>query len=344
MLKVRNRRLDPEEQIAILEDAAVPAFSEHLDHAGCGALRAGDVRVLQINVGKLCNQRCHHCHVDAGPDRTDELMSRATFDAVLRAVEALRPEVVDITGGAPELNPHFRDFVTEARSLGVGEVIDRCNLTVLLIASQSDLAEFLAHHDVHVVASLPAISSSQTDAQRGEGVFDSSVRALRLLNELGYGKGGSRKLTLMSNPSGAFFPPPQEATERRFRKILADRFGIVFDDLVQLNNMPISRFLEWLVDREGFDPYLEKLSRAFNPGAVGGLMCRDTLSVAWDGTLHDCDFNQMLELPISAEGSRTIFDLDRDLLVGREIVTGRHCLGCTAGQGSSCGGATGGKG
>jgi radical SAM/Cys-rich protein len=311
-----------------------------VQQAGAALLTAGPVRVLQLNLGKLCNQRCHHCHVDAGPDRTEENMDLATIEACLQAVAELRPSVVDITGGAPELNPHFRLLVTRLRELSVVDIIDRCNLSVLLLASQRDLADFLAEHRVHVVASLPAVNESQTDAQRGDGVFDRSIAGLRLLNEKGYGRDGERRLTLMSNPAGAFLPPPQAAQEQRFKRLLERRYGIVFDDLIELTNMPISRFLEYLLTSGNYVSYMERLSAAFNAGTLSGLMCTDTLSVGWDGQLYDCDFNQQLELPVAPADARHISDLRSDLLEGRPVVTGRHCLGCTAGQGSSCGGAT----
>jgi radical SAM/Cys-rich protein len=332
-------KLLPAEQVRLVESLPVPAFDRHVEQAGLPRLAAGTTTVFQVNVGKLCNQRCRHCHVDAGPHQVEANMAWPTFAACLRAVEALRPPIVDITGGAPELNPHFRRFVRELRAFGVREIIDRCNLTVLLLESQADLAEFLVEQRVTVVASLPAPTPSQTDAQRGEGVFERSIRALRKLNALGYGTPGGLTLTLMSNPVGAFLPPPQATAEARFRTLLRERWGVEFTNLIELTNMPISRFLEFLVASGNLEPYLAKLSAAFNPAAVPGLMCVNTLSVGWDGTLYDCDFNQQLELPV-AGSARTIFDLDTARLAGRPIVTGKHCLGCTAGQGSSCGGAT----
>ena len=254
------------------------------------------------------------------------------------------------------MNPHFRLLVEQARHHGVEEIIDRCNLTVLSLKSQSDLAAFLAEYRCHVVASLPAVNERQTDAQRGDGIFDRSITGLQLLNKHGFGVVGSGlELSLMSNPSGAFMPPPQDATERRFKTLLADRYHISFTRLIQLTNMPISRFLEWLGLQPGrFDAYMNKLSQAFNPAAVEGLMCRHTLSISWDGRLFDCDFNQMLDLPInvsrdscspdatpfSKENPPTVFNISADQLAGRAVVVGKHCLGCTAGAGSSCGGAT----
>jgi radical SAM/Cys-rich protein len=261
-------------------------------------------------------------------------------DACLAAAARVSPPTVDLTGGAPELNPHFRRLVRALRDLGVPEVIDRCNLTVLLLPGQADLAEFLAEQGVHVVASLPAPEAGATDRQRGDGVFERSIRALRRLNALGYGIRADLPLTLVSNPSGAYLPPPQAEAERLWKARLAERHGVAFTRLLELANMPIHRFLEFLVATGNAEAYMERLSASFNPAAVGGLMCRDTLSVGWDGTLYDCDFNQMLEMPVATADSRTIFDLEPALLAGRPVRVAKHCLGCTAGQGSSCGGAT----
>ncbi len=334
-------RLTPDEQLAALARLSVPTFQAHLARAGLPALTAGALRVLQVNVGKLCNQTCRHCHVDAGPHQVAANMVWPTFAACLEVVKAARPPVVDLTGGAPELNAHFRRFVREVKALGVREVIDRCNLTVLLLPGQRDLVAFLAEHRVHVVASLPAVNAAQTDAQRGDGVFERSLEGLRRLNAVGYGQPGTGlELTLMSNPTGAFLPPPQAAQEARFRALLRERHGIEFTRLVELTNMPIHRFLEFLLERDDLERYAGALSQAFNPGAVAGLMCRDTLSVGWDGRLYDCDFNQMLEIEVAPEEARTIFRWRDDLLAQRPIRVARHCLGCTAGQGSSCAGAT----
>lgn len=334
-------RLTLAEQHEIIDDAPVPGFTEHLDWHGRAPLHAAAPAVIQINVGKLCNQRCHHCHVDAGPHQTAANMDARTCDAVLDLVRAARPRVIDITGGAPELNPHFRRLVRTARQLGVAEVIDRCNLTVLELPQQHDLADFLVEQGVHVVASLPAVNERQTDAQRGDGIFARSIRALRRLNAHGYGMPETGlELTLMANPAGAFLPPPQAASERRFKRLLAERHDVHFTRLIQITNMPISRFLEFLVARGLHDDYVRRLSSAFNPETVDALMCRDTLSIGWDGRIYDCDFNQMLDLPVTSEDARSVFDLRLDALAGRPIAVGKHCLGCTAGQGSSCGGAT----
>lgn len=339
-LQPTPQRLAPAAQLAALAAVPVPTFQEHLARAGLPPLVAGPLRVLQVNVGKLCNQACRHCHVDAGPHQVEANMDGPTFAACLDVVRAARPAVVDITGGAPELNPHFRGFVSACRELGVGEIIDRCNLTVLLLPAQQDLAAFLAQARVHVVASLPAVNAGQTDAQRGEGVFARSLEGLRRLNAVGYGQPGTGlELTLMSNPAGAFLPPPQAEQEARFRQLLRERHGIEFTRLVELTNMPIHRFLEFLLARGDLERYLATLSGAFNPRAAGGVMCRDTLSVGWDGRLYDCDFNQMLELEVAAP-ARTITQWRDELLRDRPVRVARHCLGCTAGQGSSCGGAT----
>lgn len=292
-------------------------------------------QILQVNVGKLCNQTCHHCHVDAGPDRR-ESMSRETFQHCLDALARTDIPIVDITGGAPELNPSFRWFVAEARKLG-RRVINRCNLTIVETQPGNDLPRFFAEHEVELVASLPHYRSLHTDRQRGEGVFDKSIRALKRLNDVGYGKGGLT-LDLVTNPAGAFLPAAQASLEREWKREMERRHGIVFDSLYTITNMPISRYLEWLMRTGNLQTYMEKLVSAFNPAAAVGLMCRNTISVGWDGKLYDCDFNQMLELPISSVGH--VRDLDLTRVEKTPVATDRHCFGCTAGAGSSCGGAT----
>jgi radical SAM/Cys-rich protein len=327
-------------QLEILDQRrSIPEFSERLRAAGAWPLRrAAGIRVLQINVGKLCNQTCRHCHVDAGPDRT-EIMSRPTMQLCLERLAASSIPIVDITGGAPELNPDFRWLVEQVRELN-RHVIDRCNLTVLLLSAQSDLIGFLARHRVEVIASLPYYLGERTDAQRGTGVFDRSIEALRRLNSAGYGRAGTGLLlNLVYNPVGAFLPPRQEAIEGDYRRELQRRFGIEFNRLYTITNMPINRFLEYLIETGNYEGYMQRLAGAFNPQAVAGLMCRETLSIGWDGSLHDCDFNQMLELPLSDGLPRHIRDLDPAALSAAAIATGRHCFGCTAGAGSSCGGA-----
>jgi radical SAM/Cys-rich protein len=301
-------------------------------------LHATGITVFQINLGKLCNQTCRHCHVDAGPDRR-ESMTRETAELCIRALAGTDIPRVDITGGAPELNPNFRWLVEQARALG-REVADRCNLSVLLLPSQTDLPEFLALHQVQVIASLPYFRRAQTDAQRGAGVFEKSIEALRILNRLDYGREGSgRVLDLIYNPVGAFLPPRQEAVESQFRRRLQRDFGVVFNHLYTITNMPISRFLDFLMDSGNYEGYMERLVNAFNPAAAADVMCRYTISVGWDGRLYDCDFNQMLDLPLGFGMPRHISDFDILPLRQRRIVTGNHCYGCTAGAGSSCGGS-----
>jgi radical SAM/Cys-rich protein len=314
-------------------------FDQVLRGHGVDTLRRGKVEILQINVGKLCNQSCRHCHVDAGPERTEQ-MSRETAELCIRALAGTDIPTVDITGGAPELNANFRWLVEQSRALG-RHVIDRCNLSVLLLGPQKDLGEFLARHQVEVVASLPYFRPAQTDAQRGEKVFAKSIEALKLLNRIGYGiEAGGLVLNLVHNPAGAFLPARQEALELQFKRELAREQGVVFNRLYTITNMPISRFLEFLIESGNFEGYMQRVANAFNPAAAAAVMCRHTLSIGWDGTLYDCDFNQMLDLPIQAPAPRHIRDFDVARLNHRRIVTANHCYGCTAGSGSSCGGAT----
>lgn len=340
LLARQNPLASAEHQLHVLSrTTACPPFERRMADAGLFPLHATGITAFQINVGKLCNQTCRHCHVDAGPDRR-ETMSRETADLCLNALARTDIPTLDITGGAPELNPNFRWLVEKARTLG-RHVMDRCNLSILLVPSQADLAEFLARHRVEIVASLPYFQASQTDTQRGEGVFEKSIEALKLLNGLGYGQEGSGlTLNLVHNPVGAFLPPKQEAVEVQFKRELQRRHGIVFNRLYTITNMPISRFLEFLVESGNYEGYMERLSNAFNPVAAAGVMCRSTLSVGWDGTLYDCDFNQMLELPVNHGVPRHIRDFDPSALRTRTIVTANHCYGCTAGLGSSCGGTT----
>jgi radical SAM/Cys-rich protein len=326
------------EQLKLLADThGYAPFETRLDQAGLFPLRATGMTVFQINVGKLCNQTCKHCHVGAGPDRT-ERMSRETAELCMQALAKTDIPTVDITGGAPELNPNFRWLVEQARELG-RHVMDRCNLSVLLIPSQAGLAEFLAAHRVEIIASLPSCQASQTDAQRGEGIFEKSIEALHRLNQLGYGTPDSGlALNLVYNPVGAFLPPKQEAIEAQFRKELRVRHGVEFNHLYTITNMPVSRYLEFLVESGNYEQYMERLANAFNPTAAAGVMCRSMISIGWDGTLYDCDFNQMLELPVSQGAPAHIRDFDPVQLNQRQIVTRNHCYGCTAGSGSSCGG------
>ncbi len=314
-------------------------FDAALERAGQFPLRAVRVDTLQINVGKRCNQACKHCHVDAGPNRTEE-MSRETAQEVIAALKRNSGiGTLDMTGGAPELNANFRYLVESAKALG-RQVIDRCNLTVLFTPGQEDTAQFLAEHQVEVVASLPYYLADRTDAQRGGGVFEESVAGLRLLNSLGYGQPGSGlDLNLVYNPTGAFLPPAQAAIEAEYKSEMAKRYGIAFNHLYTITNMPIARFKHFLERTGNYAPYMDKLTAAFNPDAAANVMCRSLISVSYDGFLYDCDFNQMLDLPVTSGNPRHVRDLDAAALARRTIAVGDHCLGCTAGAGSSCGGA-----
>ena len=339
----------PAAQQRQLLQQALPAdlqFAAHLRSRGLQQPRRGALRVLQLNLGRLCNMRCSHCHVDAGPHQGHTQMGNAVLEQCLAALERLQPAVLDLTGGAPELHSGFRQLVQRARQLGI-HVIDRCNLTVLLLPALADLAAFLAEQQVEIVASLPQPDATGTDAQRGEGTWEASIRALQLLNGLGYGQGDARRrLTLMSNPCGTRLQQLSPCDEQAWKRQLHEQAGVRFDQLIGLNNMPIARFLEELQADGHVQCYLSLLQRALNPQALSGLMCRDTVSVAPDGRLYDCDFNQMLELPMAAANGAlpdrpiTIADLQREGLHGIPIVWGNHCYGCTAGQGSSCAGAT----
>lgn len=304
------------------------------------AIRRRQLATLQVNLGYKCNQSCVHCHVNAGPTRT-ETMTRETIDEVIELMRASRVATLDITGGAPELNAHFRELVDAATKLGV-HVMDRCNLTILEQPGQQDLARFLAGRNVEVVASMPCYLEDNVDRQRGKGVFESSVRALQALNRLGYGRPGSGlKLTLVYNPQGAVLPPPQPSLEADYRRHLGERFGIAFDRLYVITNMPIQRFGSMLVSKGQFEHYMDLLKNAYRAENLEGVMCRNLVSIDWRGYAYDCDFNQMLGLPLAHKGrTRThVRDLIGADLHGNPIVVADHCYGCTAGQGSSCGGA-----
>ncbi|MBI2479530.1 MAG: arsenosugar biosynthesis radical SAM protein ArsS [Planctomycetia bacterium] len=340
-LRHRGERLAvASEQLVVLTNANnAPRFVSKLHDSGLAPPRAECIEILQVNLGKLCNMTCDHCHVDAGPDRR-EIMRRETMDACLDVLRD-QPQIktLDLTGGAPEMNPHFRDIVREARGLG-RQVIDRCNLTILLAKGYEDMPEFLAKHEVEIVASLPCYLEENTDAQRGGGAFKKSLEALHRLNDLGYGVAGSgRTLTLVYNPVGASLPPDQRKLEAAYRRELDSRYGVQFNRLFTITNMPISRFLDYLVRTDQHDQYMQTLVDAFNPAAVSGLMCRNTLSVGWDGRLYDCDFNQMLEIGVSDPCPTSIHDFDGTSLSRRVIAIGQHCYGCTAGAGSGCRGA-----
>jgi radical SAM/Cys-rich protein len=337
----RSPALSPAEQLQLLKQALPEAleFPQHLAVEGLALPLRGPLRVLQLNLGKLCNMRCSHCHVDAGPHQGHTQMADAVVNQCIAAMERLRPAVVDLTGGAPELHPRFRDLVRAARQQGC-HVIDRCNLTVLLLPALSDLAAFLAQEQVEIVASLPQPEAESTDAQRGDGTWEASIQALQQLNALGYGQGDpKRQLTLMSNPEGTRLQQLTPCDTAAWKRRLQELAGVQFDQLIGLNNMPIARFLEQLQRDGHVNCYLKLLQGAFNANALDGLMCRDTLSVAADGRLYDCDFNQMLELPLAGDAS-TIQAISLEQLQNRAIRWGNHCYGCTAGQGSSCAGAT----
>jgi radical SAM/Cys-rich protein len=346
-LRARGSSLaSPEAQLALLEGIDLAAsmhageFPRALASAGRFPLRPERLEIFQVNLGKLCNMSCRHCHVDAGPDRTDSMMDRETIEACLRALDLTGAHTVDVTGGAPELSPHFRYLVDESVKRGK-HVLDRCNLTVLLVPSLQDLPKWLAQRGVEIVASLPHPRRRGTDAQRGDGTFEKSLEAMKRLNSLGYGSGRSdRTLTLVANPIGAFLPASQASMEREWKEAFRREHGVGFDRLITLTDMPISRYLEWLEASGNLESYLKLLVDSFNPETVSGLMCRNTISVSWDGSVYDCDFNQMLELPaVSSQGRPlNVRSLDPDVLAVREIVTRRHCFGCTAGAGSSCGG------
>ncbi len=316
------------------------AFREQVEEAGMYPLKPSELEIFQLNIGKLCNQSCAHCHVDAGPDRKHELMSKVHLDKCLEIIGSVDSiHTVDITGGAPEMHPEFRWFVKECRKLGK-QVIDRCNLTIIRANPKyHDLPNFLASEGVQVVSSLPYFSKRRTDSQRGDGVFEDSIEALKQLNSVGYGQEGSGlQLDLVYNPSGAFLPSSQESLEAEFKRQLKRKYDIVFNRLFAITNLPISRFLDYLLESGNYEEYMEKLVEAYNPATLEGLMCRNTISVSWDGHLYDCDFNQMLDLKVSVKDATRLEDFDVAALKDRDIILNQHCYGCTAGAGSSCGG------
>ncbi|MFD2515810.1 arsenosugar biosynthesis radical SAM (seleno)protein ArsS [Pontibacter locisalis] len=337
---------DPLMQLTVLQQPSLhgsqfQAFAEKLDEYGLYPLTSTGTTILQINVGKMCNQTCKHCHVDAGPDRK-EIMTRETMQLCLDAIKQ-SPNIgtVDLTGGAPEMNPDFRWFVEELSKLG-RQVIVRCNLTIILANKKyHDLPEFFKEHGVHVISSLPYFQASRTDAQRGDGVFEKSIKALQMLNDVGYGKEDTGLLLdLVFNPSGAFLPSGQKSLEAEFKRRLKSGYDIDFNSLFCITNLPVSRYLDYLIRSGNYENYIQKLIDAFNPVAAAGVMCRNTISVGWDGYLYDCDFNQMLELKVEEGMPRHIREFDAEPLDKRHIVLNQHCYGCTAGAGSSCGGET----
>lgn len=329
---------DSRQQLDVLDRPGIPDFRHKLEAVGLFPLVPTSMEIFQVNLGKMCNQTCAHCHVDAGPDRK-EIMTRATMQACLDALARTTIQTVDLTGGAPEMNPDFRWFVEQIKQLG-RHVLVRCNLTIIVANPKyRDLPEFYARHGVEVVSSLPFYDASRTDRQRGNGVFADSIEALHLLNAAGYGREGSGLvLNLVYNPAGAFLPPAQAALEREFKESLLKNHGVVFNQLFAITNMPISRYLDYLLRSGNYEKYMEKLVNAFNPAAAANVMCRNTISIGWDGRLYDCDFNQMLDLPVAKSAPQHVSEFNVERLDARRIVLGQHCYGCTAGAGSSCGG------
>lgn len=335
---------NPEYQLDILNDADVvgkdlPDFKDKLAEIGLFPLKPTSIDIFQINVGKMCNQVCKHCHVDAGPDRK-EIMTRVTMQQCIDALRDTDITTVDLTGGAPEMNPDFRWFVEQLTAIGK-KVLVRCNLTIIVANKKYyDLPEFYKKHNIEVVSSLPYFTATRTDAQRGDGVFEDSIKALKMLNDVGYGvEGSGYKLNLVYNPSGAFLPGDQAGLERSFKDKLKQKFDIVFNELYAITNLPVSRFLDYLLESKNYESYMAELINNFNPTAAEGVMCRNTLSISWDGFIYDCDFNQMLDLHVSNKKTH-LKDFDLKHLSTREIILNQHCYGCTAGAGSSCGGTT----
>ncbi len=313
-------------------------FSDRLAAAGL-QLRRARPEILQINVGKLCNLTCTHCHVNAGPKRK-EIMTRETIDRIIDWLARIEIPIIDLTGGAPEMIPDFRYFIKRAKALTPPRhVIDRCNLTILLESGCEDLPEFLATHKVEIIASMPCYSAENVNAQRGEGVFEGSIEALQLLNSLGYGKTPDLPLNLVYNPVGAFLPRPQAELEADYKRELKEYFGIIFNKLYTITNLPIARFASYLRHHNKLEEYMRLLIDNFNPATIGGLMCRNTISVGWRGEVYDCDFNQQLDMQWENGKRFFLWDVDPGKIDNREIMTGDHCFGCTAGAGSSCGGA-----
>jgi len=341
-LKARNNDIaNTSRQMEILSEGIfatgeLPTFAAKIKETNQFPLRPKKLEILQINLGYMCNQVCSHCHVDAGPDRK-EIMTLETMNECLEVIKKTAAHTLDLTGGAPEMNPNFRWFVEEASKAGIKDFIVRSNLTIIRANKKYyDLPEFFKKHNVHVVSSMPHWTRGKTDKQRGDGVFDKSIKALQELNAIGYGlKGSGLKLDLVYNPSGAFLPGDQLALENDFKKALKSEFDIDFHSLFAITNLPISRFLDYLIASENYEDYMYSLVEAYNPTAVANVMCTNTLSVSWDGNLYDCDFNQMLNLKV-ASTVKHISDYNEELLQDRNIIINQHCYGCTAGAGSSC--------
>ena len=343
-LKRRQSELaNAQYQTKVLTNSAkeidIESFAQRLYSSNLLPLTSQTVDVFQINLGKMCNQTCAHCHVDAGPDRK-EIMTRHTMEQILVAIDKSTAKTVDLTGGAPEMNPDFRWFV-EQISMRNKHIIVRCNLTIIVANKKyNSLPDFFKHHKIEVVSSLPFYNADRCDAQRGNGVFEDSIKALKMLNALGYGvQGSGLVLNLVYNPSGAFLPASQLGLERQFKNVLKKDFDISFNALFAITNLPISRFLDYLLASGNFNAYLEKLGNAYNPLAAANVMCRNMISIGWDGNIYDCDFNQMLELTVETKAVQHIQHYDETEILKRNIVVNQHCFGCTAGAGSSCGGS-----
>ncbi len=339
-LKKSNNALDDTfMQLKVLNGADVEGkdFEKFGDKVGY-VIKPNAVEIFQLNIGKLCNQTCSHCHVDAGPDRKVENMNKETLQKCLDIVREHKIPTVDITGGAPEMNAHFRWFVEECTAMGV-RVMNRCNLTIIKANPKyANLPQFFADNNVHIISSLPYFTKTRTDSQRGDGVFEDSIAALQELNAVGYGiEGSGFQMDLVFNPSGAYLPGDQASLESEFKRQLKRRYNIEFNSLFAITNLPVARFLDYLVESGNYSQYMTELIEAFNPATITGLMCRNTISVSWEGFVYDCDFNQMLDLKVAAK-SQHIDDFDMDALMGRDVVLNQHCYGCTAGAGSSCGG------
>ena len=341
-LLARNNNLaNSKHQLEILSNGIfangeLPTFSKKIKETNQFPLRPKKLEILQINLGYMCNQVCAHCHVDAGPDRK-EIMTKETMKLCIYVIKKTKAHTLDLTGGAPEMNPNFKWFVEEASKVGIKNFIVRSNLTIIRANKKYyDLPEFFKKYNVHIISSMPHWTRGKTDRQRGDGVFDKSIKVLQELNAVGYGIINSNlKLDLVYNPSGAFLPGDQTALENNFKKALTNDFGISFHNLFAITNLPISRFLDFLIASENYDDYMTALVEAYNPAAVENVMCTNTISVSWDGWLYDCDFNQMLNLKVDSK-VKHISEYNEELLQNRNIIINQHCYGCTAGAGSSC--------
>ena len=342
MDQIKYKTMGVSKQLEVLKNGVfsngkLPLFKDKLKEVNIPDIKKGQLKILQLNIGYMCNQTCSHCHVDAGP-RRKEMMSIEVLNRCLNLMIENKIETVDITGGAPEMHPNFSWFVRSIREkTKVDEIIVRSNLTIILANKKFfDLPNFFADNRIHIISSLPFYNKEKTDNQRGKGVFDKSISALKKLNKVGYGKANSNlKLDLVYNPSGAFLPPDQSLLEIKFKEKLYTDFKIEFNNLFTITNLPISRFLDYLIASENYEEYMETLVNRFNPNATKELMCKNTISVSWEGNIYDCDFNQMLDLKINSKNS-TIFNCKIEGLVDKKVEVSQHCYGCTAGAGSSC--------